>query len=70
MRLFRALDGMDFGIPANMKFCSQSSIARLAAGRSRRAWLVLLALAGPAAVEAAVAARVESVQVPAWVVER
>jgi len=40
---------MDFGIPANMKFCSRSSIARLAAGRSRRAWLVLLALAGPAA---------------------
>jgi hypothetical protein len=48
MRLFRALDGMDFEIPANMKFCSRSSIARLAAGRSRRAWLVLLALAGPA----------------------
>ncbi len=60
---------MDSNIPTNMKSCSRLSIARLAPGCSRRAWLALalLALAAPPGVEAA-AARVESVQVPAWLV--
>ena len=60
---------MDSNIPTNMKPCSRLSIARLAPGCSRRAWLALalLALAAPPGVEAA-AARVESVQVPAWLV--
>ena len=60
---------MDSNIPTNMKWSSRLSIARLAPGCSRRAWLALalLALAAPPGVEAA-AARVESVQVPAWLV--
>ncbi len=60
---------MDSNIPTNMKSCSRLSIARLAPGCSRRAWLALalLALAAPPGVEAA-AARVESVQGPAWLV--
>ena len=61
---------MDCKILARMKSRSRSSITRLARGRSRQAWLVLalLALAAPPGVEAAAAARVESVQVPAWMV--
>ncbi len=56
--------------PAEMKSRSRSSVVRLASGCAGRAWLALalLALVAPQGVEAAAAARVESVQVPAWVV--
>ena len=62
-------DEMDSNIPAIVKSRSRLSIARLACGCARQAWLVLalLALAAPQGVEAA-AAWVESVQVPAWIV--
>lgn len=48
----------------------QSSLTRLATVFARRAWpgLLLLVLTAPAVVTAAPAARIQSVQVPAWLV--
>lgn len=61
---------MNFRIPDSMNPRLRSSVARLATECSGRACLafVLLALAAPLTVEAATGARIESVQVPAWVV--
>ncbi len=61
---------MDSNIPAIVKSRSRLSIARLACGCARQAWLVLalLALAAPPQGVEAAAAWVESVQVPAWIV--
>lgn len=62
MRLRLPSDEMDSNVPAEMKRRSRLSIAGLACGCARQAWLALalLVLAAPPGVEAAAA----------WVVEQ